>query len=261
MYEIAKKYNVKRVIFSSTITALPLTNEILTENTLPEAYSINPYGWSKASGEKILSSLCNQDALNPSVAIIRIGGIFSDWCELPPISWLINRWSQKHYGRIVPGRGQTGMGYLHRDDFILLIDQILKKHNTLKKLEILLAYPNNITTHNDIFPIIRSELNLKNNPVRIKLHRNLIKLGMLTEHISSRLIGLSLPPEKLWMCDYIDKPIIADPSYTHQLLEWKPSPELDLIKCLPGMITKFKTQKETWNLKQFQRESHNYTYE
>ena len=264
LYELAKKHNTKKIIFASSVEVLPsiinnLNNPINNYKDLT-TYSnkvhVHPYGWSKAVTEKFLieNSLIES---NPSIAIVRIGGVFSDWCELPPLSWLINRWSKCNFtGQIIPGKGLTGIPFVHRDDLVKLMNLIIDKHQILNQQNIFMAAPNLLsTTHNQLFPIIRKELGLSTDP--IKLNANVVKLGLLAE----KLVGLC-PSEHFWMFKHIDTNNLDCYNLYHaqELLAWQPSNNLLIENSLPDMLERFKNQRDVWNYKQSQRENHNYVY-
>ena len=293
LYNLATIHGIRGFIFASSVEVLP---SILTKTTIgdfSEKLHYHPYGWSKAVAEQLLisksslipdsldtsfiplasdiplSSVMSLSSHRPKVSIVRIGGVFSDWCELPPLSWIINRWSQPHCvtgmlgSRIIPGSGQTGMPFVHRDDLIVLIEKIIHSHNKLNCNNVFMAaadpYPESdlykiSTTHSDLYTIIRRRLGLCADPIFVNQH--IIKAGLLIE----KLIGLN-SPEQLWMLkhidtDNLDRDHVAD---TNKLLGWQP--QLRIEDCLPQMIKRFTSEKTRWGKKQHERESHNYLYD
>ncbi|MFV2068180.1 MAG: NAD-dependent epimerase/dehydratase family protein, partial [Pirellulales bacterium] len=85
---LATQIGVERLIFaSSTMATLPPSpGAAVSERTAAD--SRFPYGRSKAMGEQIVRE--NSERL-PAI-VLRIGGVFSDWCELPPLTSLIRLW-------------------------------------------------------------------------------------------------------------------------------------------------------------------------
>ena len=157
--EAAPQAGVKRIIFASSIASLkpPLGGEFLTENSPTNGYV--PYEKSKAAGEALLSDNSHKV---PAVAL-RLGGVFSDWCELPPLYSLIKLWSKLNIiGRIIPGKGYSGFPYIHRYELVRIIRRVIEKSESLDRFEILIASEDGCTRHKDLFPIIRSQAE-KNN--------------------------------------------------------------------------------------------------
>jgi len=254
LYNLAKKYHTKGFIFASSVEVLPSILNERKSDTFDRKIHIHPYGWSKIMIEKYLMNNANNEY--PKVSVLRIGGVFSDWCELPPLSWLINRWSQKNIlGRLIPGKGNTGIPFVHRDDLIKFIEEIINKHDRLNNYNIfMVSNPHSkyemSTTHNKLFPLIRNNLGLEGDPIYVNLH--IVKLGLMIEHMIGRH-----PPEQLWMmyhidCDNLDKDNIRE------ILEWMP--QYPIEECLPRMLRLFHERSAAWDKFQNQRENHNYSY-
>jgi len=168
---------------------------------------------------------------------------------------LINRWSKLN---IIPGNGFTAMPYLHIDDFIALVEKIIDAdiNNKLSQNETFMASHNISINHNQIFPIIRKELNL--NDVKFYIPKKLVSLGLDFEYIMSKLLNISQPQEQKWMLEYIDMPIIVNSTYTQNLLDWNPN--INLIDKLPHILSLYKHNRTEWNLRQNNRMNHNYQY-
>lgn len=86
--QAAARHGARQVIFASSIAAMPPPppGKVLTERT-PTADYI-PYAKSKSMGERIVREASDR----VPAAVLRIGGAFSDWCELPPLASLIELW-------------------------------------------------------------------------------------------------------------------------------------------------------------------------
>ncbi|MCK7469051.1 MAG: NAD(P)-dependent oxidoreductase [Desulfosudis oleivorans] len=114
-----------RIIFAASIASLlpPPPGEALTEDACDMADF--PYCTSKAAGER----LCAERLDELPAVVMRIGGVFSDWCELPPLYSLIRLWSRPGpIGRCIPGRGKTGFPYIHRDELVRFVRRVIEKN-------------------------------------------------------------------------------------------------------------------------------------
>jgi nucleoside-diphosphate-sugar epimerase len=265
--EISTNYKIKRIIYLSTITTLPC-DEIITEKTTPLGLQKYQYGRSKLWSEHSLINMREKDKSSPSIAIVKATAIYDDVNCLPPLNWLINRWTDKSIkGRIIPGLGVTSTPYLHRDDLTTLIENILKKHENLKKEEIFLASPNQTATHTELFGTITKTNvltyngywyhNVPNMRKPIYFPKWLIKIGFLGEVMLSRLGMGMVPKEQMWMFDYIDKQIITNSSQTQDILDWKPT--RNIHNDLEYIVYKHKHNDE-YKLLQENREAHSYSY-
>lgn len=256
LLDIANKYKIKRFIFASSVEALPSVGTNL--DCFRADQHIHPYGWSKAVIENFLINNGNN---GNNISIVRIGGVFSDWCELPPLYWLINRWSQDNIlGRIIPGAGLTGIPFIHRDDLIELMEKIMDRNDRLDKCDIFMAagVPKGSleisTTHIKLFSIIRNQLGLNAKPVMV--NKNIVKLGLLMEN----MIGMA-PSEQAWMLRHVDSSNLDTEHIkcTAELLDW--TQKIRIEDHLPFMLKSFVEQKEKWYELQIKRENHDYSYD
>jgi nucleoside-diphosphate-sugar epimerase len=100
-----RKHGCQRLVFASTLSVLARTAERETLAETSRAETTIPYALSKIENEKMLKEASSDFP----VAILRIGAVFSEWCELPPLYSLFQHWSQwAPVGRTVPGKGMTG---------------------------------------------------------------------------------------------------------------------------------------------------------
>lgn len=245
--ELSSKHHIKRILYSSSITALK-EDKVLDEKTSLITEKTHPYGWSKAHGEKTIQSS------NVNSAILRITGVYSDFSELPPLTWLINRWTKPHIlSRIIPGNGLTSMSYLHINDFTNLIELIISNDLNIGNKETFLVGTNGAISQNKLFEIIRNDFNLSNNPIYFP--KDLVKLGLIGEKLT-----FQNPPEPLWMLNYIGKQLVTDSTYTQNKLSWQISNKSDIESYLPCLLNNYKNNQEKWKIKQLLRETHKHEY-
>ena len=103
-----------------------------------------PYAKSNQIGEELVGE--GADKL-PAV-LLGIGGAFSDWCELPPLYSLIRMWSGRGpLSQLVPGRGDSGIQYIHRADVVRIVRRCIERHGTLEPLEVFLASRQGAVSH------------------------------------------------------------------------------------------------------------------
>lgn len=220
--------DMKRILFASSIMALgpPIHGQILNENSPTSDYI--PYAKSKSMGEKIIRDNSNQ---LPGI-IIRFGGIFSDWCELPPLYSLIKLWARPGLlGRIMLGRGESGFPYIYRNDAMEFVKRCLKYENQLKPLEIFLAAQNCVVYQKEIFASIKKYLDKQDNKKPISISPGLARIGLFTKLAVDKLTG-NPSFERPWMLKFVDLPIIVDNSFTEQKLNWQSTDKYHLLERL-----------------------------
>lgn len=260
--DITKRHNIKQIVYASSITALN-EESILTEISPLITSKVHPYGWSKAECERLFDNfICtakDQSVTLPQISIMRLCGVYSNFCELPPLFWLINRWRTNTIeSRIIPGNGLTSMDYLYINDFLNIVDKIIISRPNLQQIERFIASSSNAKSHNDLFKIIKKELNLKSDPIYIS--KTGVRLGLFLENIASTIGLRPAPFERDWMMDYIDKQILTNSSITQNKLSWSISPESSIEHHLPIILDNYKKDPEKWIQRQFSRGNHQYLY-
>jgi len=255
--EAAHQAGVKRIIFASSIASLkpPLGCEFLTENSPTNGYV--PYEKSKAAGEALLSENSHRV---PAVAL-RLGGVFSDWCELPPLYSLIRLWSKRNFiGRMIPGKGYSGFPYIHRYELVRIVRRVIEKSESLDRFEILIASEDGCTRHKDLFPIIRCESGKKQLVKPIHISPALTRMALFCKYYLN-LVLKKKTYERSWMINYVDLPLVVDTTYTRNKLNWAPNSEFNILKRLPLIMNHFTNQRSKWENRNLRRNEGIYEYQ
>jgi len=249
-------FDVKRVIFASSVAAMepPSRGHVLNERSHTSEYF--PYAKSKSEGEKIIKSVSRKI---PSV-ILRLGGVFSDWCELPPLYSLTRMWSGiGPLSKIIPGRGETGIPYIHISDVIHVINRCIQLHDQIGSIETFIASQKGTVLHNDLFSSIKQSISRSRAVKPIYFSPSLVKFGL---HIRL-FFGLfmnQVSVEQPWMLKFIDKPWIVDNTYTQRKLNWTCSSDKHILKRLPVILKLYEEQKTQWVERNLCRISGNFNY-
>jgi nucleoside-diphosphate-sugar epimerase len=252
----SKNAGVKRLIFASSIGAMepPNSGSVLREEN-PTGDFI-PYARSKDLGEKLIKEACSQV---PSI-ILRIGGVFSDWCELPPLYGLIKLWTSTFpLGRIIPGRGESGIPYIHVCDLMRAIRKCIVLHHELGSFNIFLVSQHGTVLHRQLFPAIRSAAGYSGSHRPIHVTRGIAKLGVWFQCAFGKFSG-SMPYERPWMLDYVDRPWTADTSKTRRTLDWDCTPELGILRKIPDILSNLRKNPEGWEERNISRNERRYLY-
>lgn len=239
--ELSLPLNLERFIFTSSVAACPFpqAGEAVTEDTPPTAPV--PYARSKRQGEEMMHEF--RDRI-PST-IVRLAAIVSDWCEYEPLANFILTWCSGHWNaRILGGRGQSAIPYLHVRDLIAFYLRVIEKHRELEPVEVLQASPNGSTTHLELYREVTRSLYGTPRPA-IFMPKPLAGVGIAMRERLGRLTA-NMPYERSWMADYIDLKLNVDASRTHHRLDWTPSPDLEILKTIPFMVHNMKEDFYAW---------------
>ena len=254
--DASKNEGVKRLIFASSIGAMepPDSGSYLTEESPTSEFT--PYAKSKSLGERLIEEACTQV---PCI-ILRIGGVFSDWCELPPLYSLIKLWTSAFpFGCIIPGRGESGIPYIHISDLMRLIRKCVFLHHELGPSNIFLASQHGAVLHQQLFPAIRSAAGYSGILRPIHVTRGIAKLGVWFRCALGAFSGY-MPHERPWMLDYVDRPWTTDTSKTRRILGWDCTPELGILRKIPDILSNLRTDPEGWEERNISRNERLYFY-
>jgi nucleoside-diphosphate-sugar epimerase len=252
----AIKNKTGRMIFASSVAAMepPLPGSVLNEKSSTSDYI--PYARSKSAGEKLIKNSSN---IIPAV-VLRLGGVYSDWCELPPLYSLIRIWSGNGpFSMFVPGKGETGIPYIHLSDVIQVIDRCIQLNDQLEAFEILIASQNGAVMHNELFSTIKKSVLKSTKASPIHLSPALIKPGFYMEKFFRMLRGKA-SVEQSWMLKYIDRPWIIDNTLTQQKLNWEMSADAHILRRIPEMLKRYKEKSKQWDVRYVHRIMGNYIY-
>ncbi|MBF0235031.1 MAG: NAD(P)-dependent oxidoreductase [Desulfamplus sp.] len=255
--EASFEAGVKRILFAGSIAALepvPMNmKNVLTEKSI--ACGEVAYAKSKAIGETLLFK--NSDRL--PVVVLRLGGVFTDWCELPPLFSIMKMWSKPFIGRMMPGEGLSGFPYLHRRDVVRIVRRIIEKNNSLDRFEILFASENGCTCQKDLFPAIRKECNINFSikPLNVPLP---IARAVLHGKYAFNTMLKRKTYEQAWMIDYVDRPLVVDTNYTRKKLDWEPTPGLNILELIQVIMKNFNRHQRRWYIRNINRNDQKYQY-
>jgi nucleoside-diphosphate-sugar epimerase len=254
----ATQNGAQRVIFASSVAAMqpPPPGEMLTERTPSVDCIPIPYAESKSVGEAMVRESSSR---LPGV-VLRIGGVFSDWSELPPLSSLIKLWAgRSSLSRFIVGRGTTGIPYIHRDDVVRITRACIDAHEVLKPYEVLLASQHGTVLHEQLFPIVHRAKAPAIPPRPISIAPRTARIGLLIKHALGCFTG-NVPFERPWMLEYVDRPWVVDTTYTRRKLGWSCAVGMGVVDRLPTMVEHFKRDRCTWEHRNRLRNEGRYAY-
>jgi len=241
--ELSKAIGVRHFVFSSSVAACPLPTTpegVINEDTPPTGEHI--YARTKRAGEEMLAEF----SPHMRTVIVRFAALFSDWCEYPPLYMFLQTWLSQVWNRnILGGRGRSAIPYLHVQDVVLFLLQVLDRLDALQQGEILIASPDGCTSHVELFEAATLAYHgARETPVFMP--KALAGPGMLVRDLMGRLTG-SRPFERPWMARYIDTEMRIDARRSRARLEWAPRPRLAILRRLPFLLENFKTDPALWH--------------
>lgn len=249
-------WGARRVIFASSIGALkPPPKGAHLKETSQDIVDL-PYNKSKAMGEAIVMASHHRTA----AMVLRIGGVYSDWCELPPLYSLMKLWNRRDpLGRCIPGQGKSGFPYIHRKDLMRMIMKIIRHEERLEAFETFFCAPHGYTCHEELFPVTRQCLGRSGSTRPIHVPPALLLLPMKMIRFWNRLHHRETY-ERSWMLAYVDRPLRIDTGYTRSKLQWSPDPNLSILNRLPVLARHFRQAPDLWEVRNTRRNQARYEY-
>jgi nucleoside-diphosphate-sugar epimerase len=239
--ESAAGAGVRHFLFASSILACrpPRPGRTISEESPPHGRHIDAV--TKREGEAMLFEF--SDRLHP--IIIRCAPLFSDWCEHPPLFMFLETWLTRVWNRrILAGQGRSAVPYLHINDLVLFLLEVLARLDDLKPCEVLIASPDGAVSHRDLYEASTMAFHgARHKPMLMP--RALCRPAIWARDVFGRLTG-NRPFERAWMAEYIDTVMTTAARRTRRRIGWAPRPRLEILRRMPFLIENMKTDPVTW---------------
>ncbi len=191
--------------------------------------------------------------------MLRIGGAFSDWSELPPLSSLIRLWGGRSVlSRLVVGNGATGIPYIHRDDVVRIVRRCIDRHESLAPHEVFLASQDGTVLHKDLFRGVQ-QARTKTAAQPVFIPPGLANIGLCLKRCVGCLTR-NRPFERPWMLRYVDRPWVVDASDTRNKLGWSCTDGMGILDRLTTILDHFRKDRRRWKRRNEIREKGQYSY-
>jgi len=231
----------RRFLFASSAAAcgFPRRGAVLTEESAADGD--HAYAITKRIGEQMLSEYSKAF---PST-IVRFAALFSDWCEYPPLfvslqTWLSSGWTR----RVLGGRGQFAIPYLHVRDTIDFLLRAMARADEVEPNQVLLASTDGANSVKELFETT-TRIYFGSQHRSIYLPRPVCGLGLHVRDLVGRQVG-ERPFERPWMAKYIDRQLRVDATRTREILGWSPRERLQVERRLPFMVHKLRSRPAEW---------------
>jgi nucleoside-diphosphate-sugar epimerase len=240
--EEAGNLDVRRFVFSSSLAAcrFPVNGFYVDETSEPDGSHI--YARTKRIGERMLREYAHAF---PST-IVRFAALFSDWCEYPPLFMFLSTWLSRAWNnRILGGRGESAIPYLHVWDAARFLEVVIQKLDAADPGEVLICSGDGAVSHAQLYGA-STEFYMPSRPKPIHVPRWLCRPGVYVQLLIANLVGQE-SFERPWMIKYIDRQLVVDSGRTRARLGWEPRERLEILRRMPFLIENRRMDPLEWN--------------
>jgi nucleoside-diphosphate-sugar epimerase len=239
--DACRTLGLRRFVFASSAGAVRVRRDRAPLNEDVPADGEHVYAKTKRIGEAMVRERSRDF---PTVAV-RLGALFSDWCEFPPLYSFLETWLSRAWNaRVLGGRGETSTPYLHVRDAVSFFLRLLEHVDTLEGSPTLLASADGSVSHRELFEAATAYVaGRARSPILVPAA--LAGPGMALNDLIGRMRG-ERPFERPWMARYIDTHLHVDASRTRRILGWEPHPRLGLLSRVPYMIENKRSDPVEW---------------
>ncbi len=239
--EEARRLDIKRFIFASSLAACEFTKGHVINEESPANANFS-YARTKREGEEMVKSYSGEF----HCAITRFAAAFSDWCEYGPLYVFLNTWLTRNWkSRILGGKGQSAITYLHVNCLVRFLLRIISVTQYLPRVGTFIASPNNPVSHLELFDLAtRYYFGKSFNP--IFMPKPAAAMGVYGMDILGKITGKK-PFERPWMMRYVDKQLRVDSWQTRKTLEWEPIERYKISRRLLFIVERMKSNPYEWH--------------
>lgn len=231
-----QQFNCSQFLFSSTMLVhVPTTpGHPITEN-LPL------FGYWEYPQSKIITEQRIQALGKMQTVILRIAGVYDDYCNSIPLSNQIQRLYEKQLeSHLFPGNIHHGDSFLHMDDLVEAIYQAVEKSESLPQKNIMLIGETEVLSYDQLQKILSSLIN-GSEIKTIEIPKWIAKSGAFLQNHLPFVESSFIKP---WMIDLADQHYELDTSLAQDRLGWEA--KRSLRATLPKMVEALKEDPLTW---------------
>jgi len=232
-------FNVKNFIFTSSTVVFKPTRGDDKLNEDSDLSAFIHYGNSKIAGEKILSEYKEKI----KTTIFRLSAVYSQDCRSIPLANQIAFIWKRCFGyRILPGKGEGGISYIHIEDLLDAFEKSMLMAKEIPSGSIMILSEENFISNNELCDLIFHEIYGK--------HLNLVHLPGWVVWLCIYIVGnfYSLTGRsyffKPWMLKLTDKKYRFNIDKAQRTLKWQPRFQLESHMAI--IIKNLKNNSRKW---------------
>jgi nucleoside-diphosphate-sugar epimerase len=230
---------VEQFVFSSTI--LVMAPSEAEREPIRESSPLEEEPWDYPRSKIQAESVIQSERGEIPVVILRIAGVYDEYGHAVPIAQQINRIHQKELeSYFFPGDADHGQPFIHLDDLVSCVQQVIGRRADLDPVEIFLIAEEDLMSYRDL-----------QNEIGILIHgeewttvwipKLMAKAGAWAK---SKIAGDTQGFIKPWMIDLADDHYPVSIQRANRKLHWEPKHRLR--DTLPKIIEHLRNDPKKW---------------
>ncbi|MDR3625014.1 MAG: NAD(P)-dependent oxidoreductase [Chlamydiales bacterium] len=229
-----QNFRCEQFLFSSTMLIHAPCEPGTTINENSPLKGLWDYPKSKIETE----ALMRRERGNIPIVVLRIAGVYDDYCNSIPLSTQIQRIYEKQFAsKVYPGDTSRGTSYLHMDDLVDCIELSFKKRASLPKEFFALVGEDRTMSYDSIQKAI-GKLLFGIDWTTVRIPKPIAKIGAWLQNLTGQSYI------KPWMVDLADINYVLDISLAKKELGWIPKRYVG--DTLPKMIDALRKDPVKW---------------
>jgi nucleoside-diphosphate-sugar epimerase len=231
------EFQVEQFVFSSTMLVHAPCEP---GQAINESWPLDPR-WPYPQSKVETETLIHTERGSIPVVILRIAGVYDDFCHSIPLAHQIERIYERHItSKMFPGHLAHGQSFLHLEDLVDAIIRVIDRRRTLSpSITLLLGEPEPLSYDELQHQFGRLLHNEEWETVQIP--KAMAKTGAWMQDAIPLIEDPFIKP---WMIDFADDHYALDISRAKACLDWKP--KRSLRGTLAKMVEAFKRDPEAW---------------
>ena len=238
----AERFDVGLFLFTSTMLVHKPTapGEPITEDS-PLAAK-----WDYPASKILTEETIHQHRGDTPAALLRIAGVYTDYCDSIPIAHQIQRiYERQLTSHVYPADVTHGQAFVHLDDTVqAIVDAVDARAKFPKRATPLLIGEPETYSYEQLQQSLGRLLHDEPDWKTERVPATFAKAGAWVQEKADVLPGVDEPFIKPWMIDLADDHYELDISRAEQMLGWRPSRRL--ISTLPKMVAALKADPAKW---------------
>jgi nucleoside-diphosphate-sugar epimerase len=192
--------------------------------------------WDYPDSKVRTEQLFVKDRRDIPVVLLRIAGVYTDWCESISLAHQIQRIFERRLTvHVFPGDTSTGQSFVHLDDLVQAFQSVVSHRTALPAESTILIGEPEPLSYNDLQRTLGSLIHHEDDWDTRRIPKTAAKAGAW---IQDKVPGIEEPFIKPWMIDLADDHYALDITRARHLLNWLP--QRNLRETLPKMVQHLK---------------------